>query len=146
VRHAQGHHIGFARPGRRGPSPATPGGAHIQHWANGGPTRLDNLALLCRRHHRAVHEAGYRVVREADGALRFSTPAGRPIPEGPAPPAVPADPTAALVAADRARGLAIGARTGWPSWLGERLDLGWAIDVLHPAANPGAYRPAGESP
>jgi hypothetical protein len=69
VRHAQGHHLGFARPGRRGPSPATPGGAHIQHWANGGPTRLDNLALLCRRHHRAVHEEGYRVVRAADGAL-----------------------------------------------------------------------------
>jgi hypothetical protein len=27
-----------------------------------------------------------------------------------------------------------------PTWYGERLDLGWAIDVLHPAANPGAGR------
>ena len=31
-------------------------GHHVQHWANGGPTTLSNLALLCRRHHRAVHE------------------------------------------------------------------------------------------
>ena len=29
---------------------------HVRHWADGGPTSLDNLVLLCRRHHRAVHE------------------------------------------------------------------------------------------
>src|SRR5438105_11874750 len=29
-------------------------GHHIRHWANGGPTTLSNLALLCRRHHLAV--------------------------------------------------------------------------------------------
>jgi hypothetical protein len=29
---------------------------HLEHWADGGATRLDNLVLLCRRHHRAVHE------------------------------------------------------------------------------------------
>jgi hypothetical protein len=85
-------------------------------------------------------------VREADGALRFRTPAGRPIPEAPAPPAVPADAAAALVAAHRGQGLAIEARTAGPEWHGERLDLGWAIGVLHPAANPGAYPPAGRSP
>ena len=32
---------------------------HIKHWANGGPTTLDNLVLLCRRHHRLVHEEGW---------------------------------------------------------------------------------------
>ncbi len=31
---------------------------HRQHWADGGPTSLGNLVLLCRRHHRAVHEGG----------------------------------------------------------------------------------------
>ncbi len=31
---------------------------HKLHWADGGETRLDNLVLLCRRHHRAVHEGG----------------------------------------------------------------------------------------
>jgi len=29
---------------------------HIRHWADGGPTSLDNLRLLCRRHHRAIHD------------------------------------------------------------------------------------------
>ncbi|HET9768137.1 MAG TPA: DUF222 domain-containing protein, partial [Thermoanaerobaculia bacterium] len=29
---------------------------HVEHWADGGRTKLDNLVLLCRRHHRAVHE------------------------------------------------------------------------------------------
>jgi Domain of unknown function (DUF222)/HNH endonuclease len=36
-------------------------GHHIKHWAHGGPTTLSNLAMLCRRHHRAVHEEGYQV-------------------------------------------------------------------------------------
>jgi len=111
-------------------------GHHLHHWANGGSTRLENLALLCWLHHRAVHEEGYQVERLPDGTLHFSTPNGWPIPEVPAPPAVPADPMQALVAAQRADGLTIGSRTGCPSWLGERLDLGWAIGVLHPAANP----------
>jgi len=29
---------------------------HIVHWADGGPTSLGNLRLLCRRHHRMAHE------------------------------------------------------------------------------------------
>ncbi|MGH7313670.1 MAG: DUF222 domain-containing protein, partial [Candidatus Rokuibacteriota bacterium] len=36
-------------------------GHHIRHWAQGGPTTLSNLAMLCRRHHRTVHEEGYQV-------------------------------------------------------------------------------------
>ncbi len=126
MRHAQGH--------------------HLHHWANGGPTRLENLALLCRRHHRAVHEEGYQVTRDGDGTLRFATPDGRPIPAVPRAPAVPGDPTDALVATHRARGLAIDARTGCPSWLGERLDLDWAIGVLHPAAQPPAPVETGARP
>jgi 5-methylcytosine-specific restriction endonuclease McrA len=47
---------------------------HIRHWAQGGPTTLSNLALLCRRHHRAVHEEGYQVDRQPDGELRFRRP------------------------------------------------------------------------
>ncbi|MGH7384525.1 MAG: HNH endonuclease signature motif containing protein, partial [Candidatus Rokuibacteriota bacterium] len=43
-------------------------GHHVRHWAQGGPTTLSNLALLCRRHHRAVHEEGYQVERLPDGA------------------------------------------------------------------------------
>ena len=54
-------------------------GHHIQHWAKGGPTTLANLVLLCRRHHRAVHEDGFRITREADGTLTFLRPDGRPL-------------------------------------------------------------------
>ena len=59
-------------------------GHHVQHWAQGGPTTLSNLVLLCRRHHRAVHEEGYRVARAEDGALRFSPPRRAPAARRPA--------------------------------------------------------------
>jgi hypothetical protein len=49
-------------------------------------------------------------------------------------PAVPADPVGALRARHDAQGLRLDARTTRPTWLGERLDVGWAIDVLHPLA------------
>jgi HNH endonuclease len=28
---------------------------HIQHWADGGDTSLENLTLLCRYHHHLIH-------------------------------------------------------------------------------------------
>ena len=119
-------------------------GHHVRHWAHGGPTTLSNLALLCRRHHRAVHEEGYQVDRQPDGALQFRRPDGRLLPEVPPPAAVPADPVQALRARHDAQGLRLHARTACPSWLGERLDVGWAIDVLHPLATRGAGSPGRE--
>jgi 5-methylcytosine-specific restriction endonuclease McrA len=109
-------------------------GHHIRHWAQGGPTTLSNLAMLCRRHHRAVHEEGYGVEREPDGALRFRRPDGRLMPEVPPPPEVPVDPVKMLRARHEADGLDLHARTAMPIWTGERLDVGWAIGVLHPLA------------
>ena len=109
-------------------------GHHVRHWAQGGPTTLSNLVLLCRRHHRAVHEEGYRLSRAPDGALDFRRPDGQPLPEVPASPLPPADPVVALHDQHAAAGLAIHARTSCPGWLGERLDVGWALDVLHPRA------------
>ncbi len=116
-------------------------GHHLRHWANGGPTTLSNLAILCRRHHRAVHEEGFQVDRQPDGALRFRRPDGRALPEVPAPAVMPIDPVGTLLAENEARGISVHAWTGCASWLGERLDLGYAIDVLHPLANPGRTRP-----
>jgi Domain of unknown function (DUF222)/HNH endonuclease len=117
-------------------------GHHVRHWAQGGPTTLSNLALLCRRHHRSVHEEGYQMERRSDGALQFRRPDGRPLPEVPAPPPLPADPVEALQAEHTAQGLQIHARTGIPGWQGERLDIGWAIDVLHPLATRATVRRA----
>ena len=45
---------------------------HIRHWADGGETKLDNLVLLCSRHHRFVHEAGYSIHACGGGELEFS--------------------------------------------------------------------------
>ena len=109
-------------------------GHHLRHWAHGGPTTLSNLALLCRRHHRAVHEEGFQVARGPDGTLRFRRPDGRSLPEVPTPAAVPGDPIEALRTHHDSHGIRVTARTACPGWLGERLDVGWAIDVLHPLA------------
>jgi 5-methylcytosine-specific restriction endonuclease McrA len=109
-------------------------GHHLRHWAHGGPTTLSNLALLCRRHHRAVHEEGYQVARGPDGSLRFRRPDGRPLPEVPAPIELQGDAVKILQACHDEQGLRVDAWTTRPGWLGERLDLGWAIDVLHPRA------------
>jgi 5-methylcytosine-specific restriction endonuclease McrA len=109
-------------------------GHHVRHWAQGGSTTLSNLALLCRRHHRAVHEEGYQVERTPDGALQFRCPHGRRLPDVPPPAGVPADPVQVLRAANAANGLHLHAKTGLPGWLGEPLNVGWAIDVLHPLA------------
>jgi 5-methylcytosine-specific restriction endonuclease McrA len=117
-------------------------GHHIRHWAAGGPTTLSNLALLCRRHHRSVHEDGDTVERRPDGALEFRRPDGRVLPDVPPAPAVPADPVAALREAHAAYG--IHARTATPDWDGRGINVGWVIDVLHPLANPLTEREARE--
>jgi len=51
---------------------------HLVHWLHGGPTDLPNLALLCRAHHRAVHEGGWRLHRDPDGHLTATPPHRRP--------------------------------------------------------------------
>jgi 5-methylcytosine-specific restriction endonuclease McrA len=111
-------------------------GHHVQHWAAGGATTLSNLVLLCRRNHRAVHEEGYQVARGPDGDFQFSQPDGRPLPAVPPPALLPIDPVEAMRAWHAAQGIQLGPRTACPQWLGERLDLGYALDVLHPLAQP----------
>jgi hypothetical protein len=113
-------------------------GHHIRHWAHGGPTKLSNLAMLCRRHHRAVHEEGYQVERQPDGQLRFRRPDGQLLPEVPLSPEVAGDPVQAVRAQNEAEGLVLHARTAMPGWMGERLNVAWAIDVLHPLAAGGS--------
>jgi Domain of unknown function (DUF222)/HNH endonuclease len=111
-------------------------GHHIKHWANGGPTTPSNLALLCRRHHRAVHEDGYQLERQADGELCFRRSDGRLLPDVPAPAPVQVNASDTVRAQNDARGVQINARTSTPGWQGERLDVGYAISVLHPLAAP----------
>ena len=53
---------------------------HILHWSKGGETSLDNLMLLCSRHHRLVHEGGYQICKDFAGQWYFKRPDGRAIP------------------------------------------------------------------
>jgi hypothetical protein len=50
---------------------------HVQHWRHGGTTDLQNLACLCRTHHRIVHSNGWAMARGPDGSWEFTTPTGR---------------------------------------------------------------------
>ncbi|MBI2014774.1 MAG: hypothetical protein HYS77_04450, partial [Candidatus Rokubacteria bacterium] len=72
----------------------------------------------------------------------FRRPDGRLLPEVPPPAAIPTDAVHALRAGNDTLGLDIHARTAIPGWLGEPLDVGYAIDVLHPLANPSISAPA----
>ncbi len=53
---------------------------HIKHWSAGGETSLDNLILLCCRHHRLVHEGGFRIERDYQNRWFFQRPDGRAVP------------------------------------------------------------------
>jgi hypothetical protein len=50
---------------------------HLIHWLHGGATNLDNLVLLCRTHHRAAHEGGWRLRRHPTSGRRILTPPAR---------------------------------------------------------------------
>jgi hypothetical protein len=115
-------------------------GHHIHHWANGGETRLSNLVLLCRFHHRQVHEGGVAVHVLDDGALRFVTKEGRefdsPLPARPgeergarAPDVGQGDWTA-LGETHDANGLVITPDTAVTRWRGEGMNYGIAVDAL----------------
>jgi hypothetical protein len=58
---------------------------HVKHWGDGGRTDLANLALLCRPHHRLVHEGGFGMDVRA-GGLVFRRPDGSVLLEDRAPP------------------------------------------------------------
>ena len=108
---------------------------HIEHWADGGRTRLENLLLLCRRHHRAVHEEGFRVERLPNGNARFFRPDGRPLVDEPALTAGSAGSISSPTARIEVAGVAIDPAAGLPSWEGTPLEIAWVVDCLRSVAN-----------
>jgi hypothetical protein len=46
---------------------------HVHHWADGGPTEVDNLVLLCRMHHTLTHKSPWQV-RIRNGLPEFIPP------------------------------------------------------------------------
>jgi len=77
-----------------------------------------------------LHEGGFRVELDADGTSRFYSRRGWLIPEVPPAPLLEGDPAVELTRRNWEVGLEINPSTGLPSWQGESLDLGYAIDGL----------------
>jgi hypothetical protein len=105
---------------------------HIEHWANGGETKPGNLVSLCRFHHRAVHEGGFRVEILDDGALRFVKPDGAAIDS--------VAPGFTQPLGDWTK-LPVGSTPS--KWRGERMDYGLAVDVMLQKAARAKDVPAG---
>ncbi len=53
---------------------------HVEHWTNGGETRLDNLMLLCSKHHTLVHEGGFTIRKDFLDNWAFFRPDGIAVP------------------------------------------------------------------
>ncbi len=104
---------------------------HVVHWADGGETKLGNLALLCPGHHRLVHEGVLRVeLRE--GVLEFRNAFGLTIPNVPMP-----DPESEAIVEirrwlDDVEAVASNSQH-YPRWDGARLDLGYALEWMFAA-------------
>ncbi len=103
---------------------------HVEHWADGGATELDNLVLLCRRHHTFVHEHGYQIERDAQGT-QFVAPGKRPIPMRAPLPESPSAPIERLAEVHAERGLPLGALSLMPQhWDGAPADHEWIVGVM----------------
>jgi len=110
---------------------------HLVHWADGGATSLDNLVLLCRRHHRAAHEGGFAIRRDPNGGVTCIRPDGRPLDLVPSPGrwagGSGADDCRDVLEPTRARLAALGITiqsSSSPCWDGTPFNVGLAIDVL----------------
>ena len=134
-------------------------GHHIEHWGNGGETKLDNLITLCGFHHRLVHEGGYGVRRTDDGLFVFTRPDGKRVEENGMkcfrgnilPPLHSTYRGFEESLRDYMKtydpGLSITAETSRCQWRGEGMDYSQAIEAMqfleHKAAVPEAPSIAG---
>jgi hypothetical protein len=97
---------------------------HRIHWIHGGRTDLDNLLLLCERHHVAHHAGEFEILTAAAGKFRFVSSDGRNLS---APIRRPANANSRPLE-DEHTDVAPDAAT--PRWDGRRLDRPYAISVL----------------
>jgi len=101
---------------------------HIHHWADGGETAMENLVLLCRHHHRLVHEGGFGVRTSTQGVIEFNNPAGEIIPSG--PDTRSRGNFLSLFDTHAHCGIRITPKTAQSQWLGEKMDDDMAIQVM----------------
>ena len=102
---------------------------HGKHWSRRGHTKKSNLLLVCLYHHKVLHEGGWHVTGDADGALTFIDPHGRPMPEVSLPP--PKTDAGAIRRENVTAGVQIRADTITAKYDAlERLDLDHAVQAL----------------
>jgi len=101
---------------------------HIRHWADGGETGMENLILLCTRHHHLVHEGGFGLEKLADGSVQFRNPAGRLIISSAAGRS--SGNVEALFGLNHQRGIRITPKTSHSHWTGENMDDQLAVEGL----------------
>jgi hypothetical protein len=116
-------------------------GHHVQHWAHGGETKLTNLVMLCRFHHRLVHEGQVVVKILDDGAFRFIRPDGESF-ESPNPQKTD---WKELVVVHHAEQIRITPNTEITAWTGESIDYDLVVDWLLQSAERAKNVPAGTS-
>ena len=101
---------------------------HIRHWADGGETSMDNLVLLCRHHHRLVHEGGFHVEKESGNQVRFENASGNVIPSN---GETRSRGNVLALHTDHAEsGMHITPDTGVTLWRGEEMDDQLAVEGL----------------
>ena len=110
---------------------------HIHHWCDGGETSLDNLVLLCRHHHRMIHEQGYGIERNEAGEAIFVSPAGRKLHQSLYPQfeSINVSAETSLQALEielqhEKLDLDIDENTAMTVWQGETMDYGMAVEGL----------------
>ena len=102
---------------------------HIEHWANGGETKLSNLVTLCRLHHRLVHEGEITVEALAGGGWRFLHPDGRHFEVIRCSKFVDYDDDE-LESTHAELGIHIDSDTAATRWRGERMDYDLGVWIL----------------
>jgi hypothetical protein len=116
---------------------------HVQHWCDGGETSLDNLVLLCRYHHRLLHQEGYGI-EKGSGDFEFVLPDGPKLPralarqfaacdeqrEGALVNDRQANEELAIECQHAVLGLHIDSRTAVTRWLGEQMDYSLGVGAL----------------
>ncbi|TDG13850.1 HNH endonuclease [Seongchinamella unica] len=105
---------------------------HIQHWADGGETSLDNLVTLCRYHHRQLHNGCYSIsvnTNRRKARLAFLTPSGDQI-ESSVYPQFPSDSAESSAKALNRIAPGVDSGTAVTGWRGEACDYGMVIDAL----------------
>ena len=108
-------------------------GHHIEHWADGGETSLQNLVQLCRHHHRLVHEGGFICERHDDGQLIFRDQVGQVIDSAGHVP--PSDYTLAEYMRQRMEDVYIGSETCVSKWYGgDSMDYDLAVGSMFQCA------------